>query len=112
MSPLPALPRSDISSLKAKLSHAIGTKNPSAASSAVELPPFPSVGADATLDGEAVDETTGSNAVHGEMLKVDGVDWSNVFNALLDTHAAIRTVGRVISVLTMICEFCLFWWML
>ena len=30
---------------------------------------------------------------HGEHLKVDGVDWSNVLNPLLDAHAAIQLVS-------------------
>lgn len=81
------LPRTQINVIKSNLSNAVAAKNPSGVAAAVELPPFPVASGNATSGGGA-----GSSAVHGEQLKVDGIDWSGVLNSLLDTHAAIRSV--------------------
>jgi len=77
-----ALPRSYITAIKNKLNNAVSAKDPHAIATAVDLPPLPrSAGASASSGG----------AQHREHLKIDGVDWSNALNPLLDAHSAIQT---------------------
>lgn len=81
-----ALPRASINTIKSNLSNALSAKDPHGIASAVDLPPLPkSVGLSGGGDGS-------SQQHHQEYLKIDGVDWSNVLNPLLDTHSAIQLV--------------------
>mmetsp|Transcript_10615 Transcript_10615/g.22483 ORF Transcript_10615/g.22483 Transcript_10615/m.22483 type:complete len:412 (-) Transcript_10615:36-1271(-) len=78
------LPQSTINPIKTNLNKAISAKNPQAIAAAVDLPPFPkNVGASG---GSAA-----AGPQHQEHLKIDGVDWSNVLNLLLDAHLAIQS---------------------
>lgn len=87
------LPRASITSIKTKLSNAVSAKDPHAIAAAVDLPPLPkAVGANASSSNG------GSGPQHGEYLKVDGVDWSNVLNPLLDAHAAVQSVRVVLTI--------------
>ena len=78
------LPRSSINTIKSNLNNAVSAKDPHAIASAVDLPPLPK-SADASQQQQQTN--------HGEHLKVDGVDWSNVLNPLLNAHAAIQSVS-------------------
>lgn len=83
----PSLPRSSINAIKTKLDSAVAAKDSQAVAVAVDLPPFASTtGAPTRPDGAGSQQ-------HGEHLKIDGVDWSNVLNPLLDAHLAIRSVS-------------------
>mmetsp|Transcript_31789 Transcript_31789/g.71289 ORF Transcript_31789/g.71289 Transcript_31789/m.71289 type:complete len:411 (-) Transcript_31789:24-1256(-) len=75
------LPRNEINSIKGSLRSALSTKEPHGIARAVDLPPLPKV---------AVPPTDGSQQNHVEELKVDGADYSNVLNPLLDAHLAIQ----------------------
>jgi len=77
------LPGPAINAIKSKLHNAILTKDPHAIAAAVDLPPLPK----RVVAG-------GSSSQHGESLKIDGVDWSNVLNPLLDAHFAIQSVCK------------------
>ncbi|KAL9190997.1 hypothetical protein ACHAXT_000703 [Thalassiosira profunda] len=78
------LPRASIGALKGRLSQAVAAKDPGEIAAALDLPPLPK--------GAASSGTNNGNGPrHGEQLKVDGVDWSNVLNPLLDAHAAIAS---------------------
>ena len=80
------LPRATIGALKSRLSQAVAAKDPGEIAAALDLPPLPK--------GAASSGTNhGNGPRHGEQLKVDGADWSNVLNPLLDAHAAIASVG-------------------
>ena len=81
------LPRSFINTIKSNLNNAVSAKDPHAIASAVDLPPLPK-SADGVSQQQQQRQTN-----HGEHLKVDGVDWSNVLNPLLDAHAAIQLVS-------------------
>ena len=81
------LPRSSINTIKSNLNNAVSAKDPHAIASAVDLPPLPK-----SADGASQQQRRQTNH-HGEHLKVDGVDWSNVLNPLLDAHAAIQSVS-------------------
>jgi hypothetical protein len=84
------LPSSTINSIKSNLGNAVSARNPQAVANAVELP---SLHRPAKPSGGS----GGSQATsHREQLKVDGVDWSPVLNAILDCHAAISLVGNLI----------------
>jgi hypothetical protein len=81
-----ALPGPSISTIKTRLSNAVSAKDPHAIASAVELPTLPKRIGCATGSG-------GSTAQqHGESLRIDGADWSNILNPLLDAHLAIQSV--------------------
>jgi hypothetical protein len=75
-----------INTIKSKLSNAVSAKDPLAIASAVELPTLP----------KRIEGVTGSGGSasqqHGESLRVDGADWSNVLNPLLDAHLSIQLV--------------------
>lgn len=77
------LPKSSINSIKANLNKAVSAKDPHGIASAVDLPPLPKSGSDGSS----------SKSSHRENLKIDGVDWSNVLNPLLDAHSAIQSVS-------------------
>lgn len=77
------LPRSAITAIQTKLKNAISSKDPRKIAAAVDLPPF-------TKSTGASRGNGGAGPQHREHLKVDGVDWSNVLNLLLDTHLAIH----------------------
>lgn len=80
------LPRATISAIKAKLNNAISAKDPHGIAAAVDLPPLPK--------RAATSFTGNGSSQHGEyLIKVDGVDWSNALNPLLDAHLAIQSVG-------------------
>lgn len=80
------LPGPSINTIKTRLSNAVSVKDPRAIASAVELPPLP----------KRIVGTTGSGGSasqqHAENLRIDGADWSNVLNPLLDAHLAIQSV--------------------
>lgn len=79
------LPGPSINTIKTRLSNAVSVKDPRAIASAVELPPLP----------KRIVGTTGSGGSasqqHAENLRIDGADWSNVLNPLLDAHLAIQS---------------------
>ena len=77
------LPKSSINTIKANLNKAVSAKNPHGIASAVDLPPLPKNGGGSS-----------SKSSHRENLKIDGADWSNVLNQLLDAHSAIQSVSR------------------
>eukprot|EP00584_Thalassiosira_punctigera_P026439 CAMPEP_0172577488 /NCGR_PEP_ID=MMETSP1067-20121228/138258_1 /TAXON_ID=265564 ORGANISM="Thalassiosira punctigera, Strain Tpunct2005C2" /NCGR_SAMPLE_ID=MMETSP1067 /ASSEMBLY_ACC=CAM_ASM_000444 /LENGTH=412 /DNA_ID=CAMNT_0013370175 /DNA_START=1078 /DNA_END=2316 /DNA_ORIENTATION=- len=79
-----ALPRTSINAIKIKLDNAVSAKDPRAIAAAVNLPAFPKIVGAARNSGVA-------GSQHREHLKVDGVDWSNVLNPLLDAHLAIQS---------------------
>ena len=76
-----------INTIKSKLHNAIQAKDPHAIAAAVDLPPLPK----RVVAG-------GSSSQHGESLKIDGVDWSNVLNPLLDAHFAIQWVCKTLYI--------------
>ena len=80
------LPGPSINTIKTRLSNAVSLKDPRAIASAVELPSLP----------KRIVGTTGSGGSasqqHAENLRIDGADWSNVLNPLLDAHLAIQSV--------------------
>ena len=85
------LPKSSINTIKANLNKAVSAKDPHGIASAVDLPPLPKSGSDGSS----------SKTSHRENLKIDGVDWSNVLNPLLDAHSAIQSVSLLILKLGM-----------
>ena len=86
------LPRPSINSIKSKLNNAVSVKDPHAIAKAVDLPPLPKgVGRGASRSGN--NNGSQQQQIHGEHLKIDGVDWSNVLNPLLDAHLAIQNVS-------------------
>lgn len=87
-----SLPRSSVATIKSNLNSAISAKDPHAIASAVELPPLGKSGGDASV---AVGASQPPPSPHAEYIKVDGVDWSNVLNPLLDAHLAIQLVGGI-----------------
>lgn len=88
------LPRSSINAIRSNLERAVSSKDPAAIATAVDvpLPKTNVIGAPSTSPS-----SSGSAAVHREQLKVDGVDWSNVLNYLLDVHLAIASVSTYIT---------------
>ena len=86
------LPKSSINTIKANLNKAVSAKDPHGIASAVDLPPLPKSGSDGS---------SSSKTSHRENLKIDGVDWSNVLNPLLDAHSAIQSVSLLILKLGM-----------
>lgn len=82
------LPRNAINSIKGDLHSALSAKDPHGLARAVDLPPLPKV---------AAPPTGGSQQNHVEVLKVDGADYSNVLNPLLDAHLAIKMVSESCS---------------
>ena len=78
------LPRNAINSIRGNLHSALSAKEPHGIARAVDLPPLPKV---------AVPPTDGSQQSHVEELKVDGADYSNILNPLLDAHLAIQMVS-------------------
>ena len=83
------LPRPYINAIKSKLNNAVSAKDPRAIAAAVDLPPFPKSGGASRGNG-------GAGPQHRESLKIDGVDWSNVLNLLLDAHLAIQSVRALL----------------
>ena len=86
------LPRSSIHALRSDLDRAVSSKDPAAIATAIDVPlrkPNVVVGSSPSGDGSS----SSSGSVHREQLKVDGVDWSNVLNYLLDVHLAIASVS-------------------
>eukprot|EP00578_Thalassiosira_sp_NH16_P012105 CAMPEP_0181113110 /NCGR_PEP_ID=MMETSP1071-20121207/20173_1 /TAXON_ID=35127 /ORGANISM="Thalassiosira sp., Strain NH16" /LENGTH=413 /DNA_ID=CAMNT_0023197127 /DNA_START=8 /DNA_END=1249 /DNA_ORIENTATION=+ len=81
-----ALPRSSVNATKTKLNNAVSAKDPHTIAAVVDLPPFPNSARSSTSRGGS-----NSHPNHGEHLKIDGVDWSNVLNPLLDAHSAIQS---------------------
>jgi hypothetical protein len=81
------LPGPTINAIKSKLHNAIQTKDPHAIAAAVDLPPLPK-----RIVGSGSSSSQQQHSQHGEALKIDGVDWSNVLNPLLDAHYAIQSV--------------------
>lgn len=79
------LPGPAVNAIKSKLHNAIQTKDPHAIAAAVDLPPLPKriVGSGSSNSQQQQSQ---------EALKIDGVDWSNVLNPLLDAHFAIQSV--------------------
>ena len=86
------LPRSSINATRSNLDRALSAKDPSAIATAVDVPLLKTnfVGGPSTGGN---DSSYSSGSVHREQLKVDGVDWSNVLNFLLDVHLAISSVS-------------------
>ena len=86
----PSLPRSSVNAIKTKLNSAVSAKDPQAVAVAVDLPSLTSE----SVAGAPTRPADGAGSQqHGEHLKIDGVDWSNVLNPLLDAHLAIQSVG-------------------
>ena len=83
-----SLPRSSISAIKSNLSSAISAKDPLAIATAVDLPTFVKSAIVA-----AVPSHPPPPPPHAEYLKINGADWSNVLNPLLDAHLAIQMVS-------------------
>ena len=88
------LPRSSINAIRSNLDRAVSSKDPAAIATAIDvpLPKTNVIGAPSTSPSSS---GSGSAAVHREQLKVDGVDWSNVLNYLLDVHLAIASVSTI-----------------
>jgi len=82
-----SLPRASINSFKGRLNAALSTKDPQGIADAVNLPPLPK-NVDAS-SSTSIRLSGGSQ--HRELLKIDGVDYSNVLNPLLDAHWAIQS---------------------
>lgn len=82
------LPRSTINAIRSKLDQAVSAKNPAAIASAVDVP-LPKI---YVFGGTSSGNSSSSGPVHREQLKIDGVDWSNVVNFLLDVHLAFSSV--------------------
>ena len=80
------LPGPFINTIKTRLSNAVSAKDPPAIASAVEILSLPK-----RIEGAS---GIGVSALqqHGESLRIDGSDWSNVLNPLLDAHLAIQSV--------------------
>ena len=81
------LHRASITAIKSNLSNALSAKDPHGIASAVDLPSLPT-----RVLGPSGDGDGNSQQQHQEYLKIDGVDWSNVLNPLLDAHSAIQAV--------------------
>ena len=79
------LPRPSVAAIKHKLNSAISSKDPRDIAAAVDLPPLTKSTGASRGSGDA-------GSQHREHLKVEGVDWSNVLNLLLDAHLAIQLV--------------------
>ena len=92
------LPRSEINVIKSNLSNALSSKNPNAVSDAVELSTLP-------RSTDASGGISGDSSRHNEQLKIDGVDWSNVLNPLLDAHESIRMVRTISEKLMAVSRF-------
>ena len=88
-----SLPRSSITAIKSNLNVAISAKDPHAIASAVDLPPL----VKSAGDNDASLASQPPPSPHAEYLKIDGVDWSNVLNPLLDAHLAIQLVRVIFS---------------
>ena len=82
------LPRSEINAIKSNFYNAVSTKNQTVVAVVVELPPLPHITGAPT-------KSNNSNGGHGEQLKIDGLDWSNVLNPLLDAQEAFREVRDI-----------------
>ena len=86
------LPISAMNTVRSNLDYALSRKDPAAIAKAVDVP-LPKntdiVGGPPVGNGS----TSNSGPVHHEQLKIDGVDWSNVLNYLLDAHLAIASVS-------------------
>lgn len=91
------LPRSTINAIKTKLDNALSAKDPGAIATAIDLPPFPK----SSSAGASVGGGGGSEPQHQLHLKIDGVDWSNALNLLLDAHLAIQSVSPVLIFCTL-----------
>ena len=83
------LPRSSINALRSNLDRALSAKDPAAIATAVDVP----LRNTNVVGGPSGGNSSSSGSVHREQLKVDGVDWSNVLNYLLDVHLAIASVS-------------------
>ena len=81
------LPGHTINTIKTRLSNTVSAKDPRGIASAVELPPLPKRIIDTTGSGGSE-----SQQHHVENFRIDGADWSNVLNPLLDAHLAIQSV--------------------
>ena len=81
------LHRASITTIKSNLSNALSAKDPHGIASAVDLPSLPT-----RVLGPSGGGHGNSQQQHQEYLKIDGVDWSNVLNPLLDAHSAIQSV--------------------
>lgn len=92
--PTMTLPRSSINAIRSNLDRAVSTKDPAAIATALDVPLLKAnvVGSPSTSG----DGSSSSGSVHREQLKVDGVDWSNVLNYLLDVHLAIVSVSAYV----------------
>jgi hypothetical protein len=88
--PLPTmtLPRSSINAIRSNLDRALSAKDPSTIATAVDVPLLKT-----NICGGLTTSDNSSGFMHQEQLKVDGVDWSNVLNSLLDVHFAIASVS-------------------
>jgi len=86
--PLPTmtLPRSSINAIRSNLDRALSAKDPSTIATAVDVPLLKT-----NICGGLTTSDNSSGFMHQEQLKVDGVDWSNVLNSLLDVHFAIAS---------------------
>lgn len=86
-----ALPRSSINALRSSLDRAVSSKDPAGIATAVDVP----LRNTNVVGGPSTSGVSppSSGSVHREQLKVDGVDWSNVLNYLLDVHLAIASVS-------------------
>ena len=89
-----SLPRSSTTAIKSNLNVAISAKDPHAIASAVDLPPLVKSAGD---DDDVSLASQPPPSPHAEYLKIDGVDWSNVLNPLLDAHLAIQLVRVMFS---------------
>ena len=78
--------------IRSNLDHAISAKDPAAIAKAVDVP-LPNTD---IVGGPSVGDGSSSNSgpIHREQLKIDGVDWSNVLNYLLDAHLAVASVSE------------------
>jgi hypothetical protein len=86
------LPWSSINAIRSNLDRALSAKDPSAIATAVDVPLLKTTAVGGPSTGG---NNSSSGSVHQEQLKVDGVDWSNVLNSLLDAHLAIASVSIV-----------------
>jgi len=84
------LPRSSINALRSNLDRALSAKDPAAIATAVDVP---LQNTNVVVGPSGGNSSSTSGSVHREQLKVDGVDWSNVLNYLLDVHLAIASVS-------------------
>jgi len=83
------LPRQPVIAIKNKLNNAISLKHPHEIASAVDILTL------TKTTGESRDNCdVGSH--HREHLQVDGVEWSNVLNPLLDAFQAVQFVSSLL----------------